>query len=107
MMADMTEWTKFQRDDAFVIKANGEWLMLPPPHDGETYTSKELHAAVGGWIQVVPLPKDMRSPFVIGRVFLCDEEGLLKKLPVNLTASLLLGQSVCGPVVGLPKEMLE
>jgi len=106
-MADMTEWTKFEGSDAFVIKANGEWALIPPPKDRGVYTLKELQSALGGYVQVVPLPKDLRSPFVRGRVFLCDEEGLLKKLPVNLTASLLLGQSVCGPVVGLPKEMLE
>lgn len=93
--------------DAFVIETNGDWRVIPPPANGKTYSLKEMQAAVGGYVQVVPLPRDMRSPFTLGRMFLCDEDGLLKKLPVNLTASLLLGQSVCGPIVGLRKEMMD
>lgn len=102
----MSELTKYG-PVGMIIKPNGDWSVMPKPESGDVYSLKEIQNAVGGYVHVVPMPKDMRTPFTRDRMFFCDEDGLLKKLPVNLYASLLLGQAVCGTIVGIPKDMVE
>lgn len=52
-----------------------------------------LQKAVGGWIE--------RVPTVDGRVLYVNEEGLLKGLMLNRTASLIAGRDIVGDVVVL------
>ena len=50
-----------------------------------------VQKAVGGYVELVNLPD--------GRVILCDEEGLLKRLPVNSRATVVTGVQLVGPVL--------
>jgi Domain of unknown function (DUF3846) len=59
---------------------------------GRKVTLEELQDAVGGYIEAVP---GTRS-----RAY-CNEEGLLKKLPFNMEASLRFSQKLVGDVVEL------
>ena len=57
---------------------------------------KSVGEVVGGWIEKVS-PRGLRQPFC----FLCNEEGLLKKLPLNYIGSAWYGTGVHGdPIVG-------
>ena len=38
---------------------------------------------------------------------LVDEEGLMKRLPVNISASVLAGQALVGKVAFVPKRLLK
>lgn len=59
-------------------------------------TLKSLQKAVGGYIESV-YPKGLGKPYI----FVCNEEGLIKNLPVNPTASYLFGNTIYGNVVVL------
>lgn len=47
-----------------------------------------VQEAIGGFIEVVPMSGD--------RALLCDEDGLLKKRPLNEVASQLAGRPIVG-----------
>jgi hypothetical protein len=53
--------------------------------------------AVGGYVERVKLPKRQG-------VLLVDEDGLMKGLPVNSTASKLVGYALVGPVLHTKAE---
>ncbi len=62
--------------------------------NGPELSLDQLHEAVGGWIEIVrPLPGERRYVLVV------NEEGVLKGLPFNPTASVLAGQRIVGPAV--------
>lgn len=64
-----------------------------------TPTLEEAQALVGGYVEVVYLPD--------GRQMLIDEEGKLKRKPVNVEATMLYGRRndvIVGDVVVLEKE---
>jgi hypothetical protein len=66
------------------------------PKDGKRISLEEAWGLVGGYVERVMMPRgNGRSPGVL----LVDEEGLLKQLPLNLAASQLAGQLVCGPAL--------
>ena len=62
---------------------------------------KTLQEAVGGYIELVPIPG------LPNLCMLADEDGLLKDLPDNLAASLLAQQRIVGPVVVLPRALMD
>lgn len=64
---------------AELIRVNGERREVFPA-DG-SFTVDELHALIGGDFQVVSL--------LNGRFMYLDEEGKLKDLPFNLTATVM------------------
>jgi hypothetical protein len=72
---------------AILIKTDGTETHIPAPKDAE-----EAGKILGGWVERV---RPRYAPEVI---FLCDEEGLLKKLPVNAAGCLMYGPS--SPIVG-------
>jgi len=49
------------------------------PVDGKQFTLKELQKFVGGYIEVIFLPKKM--------ILVCNENGKLENLPMNLPAT--------------------
>jgi hypothetical protein len=51
------------------------------PNNGSTYSLKELHAFVGGYIELVYLPD--------GRLMVLNEEGKMNDLPFNSLATAL------------------
>lgn len=50
------------------------------PKDGKKFTLQEAQSLVGGFVELVHLNGD--------RILLCDEEGVLKRKPVNQMATL-------------------
>tara|TARA_R100000544_G_scaffold27174_1_gene14089 strand:+ start:252 stop:479 length:228 start_codon:yes stop_codon:yes gene_type:complete len=58
-------------------------------------TLEEAQGIVGGYVEMVLLPKDINVQVLV------NEEGLLENLPVNQAASELCGQKIVGPVVVL------
>lgn len=61
------------------------------PENGKTFTLAEVQKLVGGYIQVFPF-------LIGGRQMLVDEDGLLRKLPVNSVASAMVSARM--PIVG-------
>lgn len=81
------------------IDVTGEATPLPYVQP-DTAWLEALQQAVGGHIEVTG---------VVGRPDLClvvDEDGLLKELDENPTASLFAGQRIVGPAVLLPRALL-
>lgn len=58
----------------------------------------DCQTAVDGYIEVVNLPN--------GDVLLVNEEGVLRSL-LNPVASLMAGQTLVGPVVYIPKALVD
>jgi len=73
------------------IKSNGIDMELVP-EKGTQFTLVELQDLVDGFIEIVPA-KD-------GRLIVINEEGKLKKLPMNTKASLLLERPNSDFIVG-------
>jgi hypothetical protein len=68
------------------------------PKDGTTFSLEEMQALVGGYIEPVFLPGDT--------MMLVDEEGRLKKRPVNEFASNLMFATIAGDVLfGTRREL--
>ena len=64
------------------------------PRNGRKFTLAELQALVGGYIEMVRIPRDGGR-----RVFFVDEEGMPKKLRPNVRASQIAGQLLVGNAV--------
>lgn len=88
---------------ATLIKSNGEESYVEPKN-GHEFTLEELQGLVGGYIEMVPLS---------GQIIVCDEEGLLKGLPVNKRATIVAralgwsGDSFVGNVVICDKKYIR
>lgn len=63
------------------LKADGQREECAPAN-GVEFTVEELHALVGGWIEVLRLGRT-------GRWLIVNEEGRLRNLPVNNVASMV------------------
>jgi len=59
-----------------------------------------LQAAVGGYIETVPVPEDESL------ILLVNEDGLSLHLPPNSQASALARRAIVGDVVLIPRELL-
>ena len=81
---------------AVVIHVDGTQETVVPATP-PAFALEELHALVGGWIEVVYLPD--------GRLMVIDEEGKLKGYPRNEQATrfaagrLFVGDYIAGPAV--------
>ena len=71
------------------------------PANGEYFSLEELQEAVGGYIELVPIPA------IPGAVLIVDEDGLSKRLPANDVATYLAQQRVVGPVVMCARALLR
>jgi hypothetical protein len=79
--------------------------MPEPGKSNGTFTLEQLQAAVGGYIEVIqPAPGLAGTE---GKVFLVDEEGLLKQLKPNYAGAVTIGRPVFGPLVVIPEETFE
>lgn len=65
----------------FIVRPD-ETVETIAPADGKKFKLEEMQKLVDGWIQVVPLPKQ-------GMYLICNEEGKLKRYPVNQMATRL------------------
>jgi hypothetical protein len=66
---------------ALLITPNGSVSEIHPAYGAASFTTSELHALVGGWLECVHLPD--------GRLMWVNEEGKLRGLPSNALATLL------------------
>lgn len=78
---------------AFILKSDGTQVkgVTGEGPNGE-FTLKQLQDAVGGYIEAVPGSG--------GRAY-CNEEGLLRGLPLNEGASFAFGKRLVGDVIVL------
>lgn len=82
-----------------VLYADGTALSLTT--DGDTPTLEELQAAVGGYVEFVPVPA------MDGITMVVDEDGLPKAKPVNALASEIAMRPIVGDVVLVCGEDME
>ena len=83
---------------AQLYKPNGPVAEVVP-NNGETFTLEELQNHIGGYIELIRLPR--------GLVAYCDEDGYAKRLPSNKRYNALYGRPVVGNViVGTRKELI-
>ena len=80
-------------------------LTYTPPQDETNRQELQaslstLQAAVGGYIETVPVPGDARL------VLLVNEDGLSLHLPPNPQASELAQRAIVGDAVLIPRELL-
>ena len=81
---------------AILLHVDGTQTTVTPASP-PVFSLEELHAMVGGWIEVVYLPD--------GRLLVIDEEGKLKGYPRNEQATrfaagrLFVGDYIAGPAV--------
>lgn len=61
------------------------------PKNGKDFELEEMQEIVGGYIQIVPLPR--------GRILICNDDGMSLGLPINKLASLAVTGYVYGDVV--------
>lgn len=84
---------------ATLYKASGKTENVEP-HNGETFELDEMQRMAGGWIEFVYL-RDHRIAVV-------NEEGILRQLPYNETASQVCYRHLLGDVlVATRKEVGE
>ena len=83
-----------------LVTTEGEEKVITPDN-GEVFTLKELQTHVGGWIEVVP---QRVHP---DKVYLCDEEGLLKGKDVNSVVSEIIDYPVVGDILIISHEEWE
>ena len=70
------------------------WISIAELRVVDGFMLQDLQKAVGGWIEIVPgmyLPEPLR--------IICNDEGVLKRLPLNRAASLLYGSGIVGDVL--------
>lgn len=83
-----------------IIHVNGTHTVLKAKPD-----LKRLQKAVGGYIELIGVPNG--NEVSNKSVLVVNEEGLLKDLLPNATASYIAMQHLVGPVVWLPKEFIK
>ena len=95
--------SKITKYDAVIIKTDGT-ITETKPKNGTDFSLEELRAAIGGgYIEVIRTVDD-------GRIMVLDEEGKLKKLPVNPKATALypnLADFICGDVLVCKRQMVK
>ena len=72
-----------------ILKVSGAEVAMAPADPEKGYSLAQLKDAIGGgYIEIVRLGR--------GKILVVDEEGWLKPLPLNITASALAGQAIAG-----------
>lgn len=66
---------------------------------GETYFLDFIHSHIDGVFEIVTPQNPQIKSTMSGMLILCDEEGLLKKLPINLVSSYLYGKTIVGNTI--------
>jgi hypothetical protein len=85
------------KEEAVVIYSDGSSDHVVAA--GKTFTLDELRAAIdNGWIEDVPIPPGSPARGLYKNVF-ADEDGHMKKLPLNELATALVGRLLVGPVL--------
>jgi hypothetical protein len=74
------------------------------PKNGVKFTLEELQTAVGGMIEIAPMPQTGINK---GKTLLVNEEGLIYQLPHNRLASLIAQCPIVGPALLLEEGEWE
>jgi hypothetical protein len=77
---------------ALILKVDGTRKEMTPDNKDGSLSLEQLQAAVGGYIEVVAVPNSFNT-------LLVDEDGLMKKLPMNVEASKLAQRPIVGNTV--------
>lgn len=86
---------------ALHIKADGTEVKIEPAN-GKKFSLEELQKMVGGYIEVVRIAKTDH-----GDHMLVNEDGRMKQLPVNVSASKLFGRGmIVGDAVVLSRRQM-
>ena len=80
-----------------LIYANGEQTAVSPSNG--TFSLNELQTYVEGFIEIVPIDD--------ARMAIVNDEGLLKKMPMNPVASQVAGRLLVGPVLIVSPSEVE
>jgi hypothetical protein len=83
---------------AKIIKANGMIEIVTPNEGCKELSLRQLHDAVGGYIELVPLDPSY------GTIMFCNEDGLRLCLEMNDIASSMAGQTIVGNVILCEKD---
>lgn len=86
----------------WLIRANGDHE-FPKPQNGRTWTLKELKSIVRGSVDMLPVPS---ASGLEKCLMVVNDNGQLKGLPPNSTASLLMRMNLVGDVLVCPDEMI-
>lgn len=73
------------------------------PANGKDFSLKEAQTIVGGLVTCLPLPASVGK----GLIMICNEEGVIFRLPLNETASQLAGRPIVGQVLICPSKMFK
>jgi len=65
----------------------------------KTIILKEMQKFVGGYIEIIHLPKN--------KIMVVNEEGLLKKLPLNITAANIAERQIVGNVIVMSEKDMK
>ena len=87
------------------ITPDGERVDMPAPANADgTFSLEQLQFAVNGLIEEITLAGGKLIP---GKVMLVDEEGVLKQLPFNATATVLCGRPIVGNLAIINQEAMQ
>ena len=81
-----------------IIRTDGTIEAYPPAN--KKFTLDEMQTAVGGLIEYVPFWEDKDNEMY------ANEEGLIYGLPLNKMSQKLVGTSLVGDLLIVPKKML-
>ena len=76
------------------------WPIWRSPNNGTDFSLQELQDNVGGYVEIVYLPGSSWIAVV-------NETGRIDGLPRNVTASLISGRELYGPVIFCPSEAVK
>ena len=81
-------------EKVIALSTSGSVAILKLRQDEAGSTLGAMQRAIGGYIEVVR-PKNLRSPYLI----VCDEDGVIKNLEVNVVGTLLYGAPIVGDII--------
>lgn len=87
-----------KRDQAMLLKSDNTIELIKPKD--KNFSLKEMQGYVGGLIELYPHRIDKN-------IIICNEEGLIKNLPYNNLAKLILGVNLVGNVIVSPTNLDE
>ena len=93
---------KRERTMATLIYADGKEKEVSPKN-GDKFSLKELQEFVGGQIQIVTNYSRLFNLGIMGStkndIMLCNEEGLIHDLPINITSSVMSQDNIVGNII--------
>tara|TARA_R100000654_G_scaffold2744_4_gene10002 strand:+ start:4145 stop:4396 length:252 start_codon:yes stop_codon:yes gene_type:complete len=82
---------------AMLISVEGEQTVVEP--EESTFSLEELQKYVGGFIEIVPVDDS--------RMAVVNDEGFVRKMPMNSVGSQVAGRLLVGPVLLVNSNEIE